>query len=274
MAQALTERGHSSYDLLARVVPEHVEGLTVLDLACGDAFLLHKLAERRQPGMRLVGVDMSSEELLAAADRMGDASVELLRARVQALPVPEASLDFVLCHMAFMLFDSVEEAIAETRRVLKPGGVFSAIVGAASGVGTRPPSSVAFVRLLEDALKIEGLSLRSRFGDSRVRRDEGIRALFNESSGFAGVQITDHLLVLDLPVAEALEFFMLTYDPALLSPDALVTFERQLRAALEALADPQGLVACPTAVRQIVATRIAGSPGPHGSQGATPTLGS
>lgn len=258
MAQAVTVGGHSSYDLLARVVPEHVEGFTVLDLACGDGFLLDKLLGRHQPGMRLIGVDMSSDELSAATERLGDAPVTLLRARAQTLPVPDASVDFVLCHMALMLFDAVEDAIAEVRRVLEPGGTFSAIVGAASGDGMRPPSSAAFVTLLEDALNGEGLSLRSRLGDPRVRKDEGIRALFNESSGFASdVEITDHLLVLDISVAEALKYFMLTYDPALLSPNALANFERRLRSSLEGLADPRGLVACPTAVRQIVATRLA-----------------
>ena len=43
----------SSYECLASVVP--ADARTVLDLACGDGFLLSLLAARRQAGLALVG---------------------------------------------------------------------------------------------------------------------------------------------------------------------------------------------------------------------------
>ena len=260
MADGLTGRGKSSYDLLASIVPtDSTKDITVLDLACGDGFLLEKLHRRNQSGLRLIGVDMSEHELAVARRRIGDDSVTLHQAKAQSIPLPDASVDYVLCHMAIMLMDSVESVISEVRRVLKPGGKFSAVVGAKS------PKTVAndtFIHLLDEALKSEGLTWSLRLGDPRIRKDDGVRVLFSHSSGFAEpIQIEEHVLVQDLSVSKATEYFMLTYDPELLSPNGLRDFEIKLCEALEKIAekksnDERGLVACPTGLRQITCERL------------------
>ncbi|SOE45659.1 Methyltransferase domain-containing protein [Burkholderia sp. D7] len=56
----------SSYDLLASLIPAGPKPVRVLDVGCGDGHLLGLLAERKQPGLRLIGVDMSQGELDAA----------------------------------------------------------------------------------------------------------------------------------------------------------------------------------------------------------------
>ena len=131
------ERLASSYDGLAQVVTPRGEPITVLDLACGDGLLLSRLSQMHASGLGLIGIDMSRAELDAARSRLGP-GVALHQAMAQALPLPDASVDCVLSHLALMLMAPVEPVIAEVRRVLKHGGVFSAVVGA------RPPPHPAF----------------------------------------------------------------------------------------------------------------------------------
>src|SRR5690348_1477406 len=79
--------GGSSYDGLADVVPAGSGPITVLDLACGDGFLLEALSARRQPGLHLIGVDMSDAELDAARRRLPARAATLLPGRAQAIPL-------------------------------------------------------------------------------------------------------------------------------------------------------------------------------------------
>ena len=125
----------SSYALLASVIPVNVDETSVLDLACGDGFLLALLESRRQQNLHLSGIDMSTGELHRASVRL-QASTKLIEGTAQHLPWPAKSFDHVLCHMAFMLMENVEEVVREIRRVLKQSGTYSAIVGASA------PSSV------------------------------------------------------------------------------------------------------------------------------------
>ena len=70
---------------------------TVLDLACGDGLLLARLQAAHQHA--LLGVDLSAGELAAAHARLGQ-SVPLHQARAQALPLANASIAAITCHMA------------------------------------------------------------------------------------------------------------------------------------------------------------------------------
>lgn len=103
-------RGTTPYDWLAADVPG---GARVLDLACGNGALRPRLDPRRY-----LGVDNVTAEL-AAARRRG--VPEVVRADATRLPLPEASVDAVVCSMALMLLP-LEATLREIRRVLVPGG--------------------------------------------------------------------------------------------------------------------------------------------------------
>lgn len=74
----------SSYDLVVEGVPG--DAIVVLDVGCGDGFLLERL---RAPGRSLIGVDMSDAELRGCKERFGGAeqNVSLHLARIQAIGV-------------------------------------------------------------------------------------------------------------------------------------------------------------------------------------------
>jgi len=85
----------------------------VLDLACGTANLLPMVG-------RYVGVDASVEMLLAARRKFATAA--LAAADSATLPFADARFDTVCCASAFHIFPEPERALAEVRRVLRPGG--------------------------------------------------------------------------------------------------------------------------------------------------------
>jgi SAM-dependent methyltransferase len=124
------DTGSAHADSYAAVVQRLQDGATppgpVLDLCCGDG---HLLALLRATGRPVMGVDASTGELAAARARLGDdvtlhhaAGVTLHHARAQSLPLADASLAAVTCHMALMLLDDIDTVLAELRRVLQPGG--------------------------------------------------------------------------------------------------------------------------------------------------------
>ena len=117
----------------------------VLDVGCGPGQYLRRLAER--PGLRLIGMDIS-RGMLADLARAWDVAVPLPQrvvADVQALPLPDASLDVALTmHMLYHVPD-IERAARELRRVLRPGGTLLAVTGGASHL-TELRALMAFLR--------------------------------------------------------------------------------------------------------------------------------
>jgi ubiquinone/menaquinone biosynthesis C-methylase UbiE len=112
-----------SLDLLHPHLTERDLG-TVLDLGCGTAGLLPRLAEWDARVDRYLGADLSAEMLLAATARVSRATIPaaLLAADTAALPLRDASVDTVVSASTLHDWAEPERALAEARRVLRPGG--------------------------------------------------------------------------------------------------------------------------------------------------------
>jgi demethylmenaquinone methyltransferase / 2-methoxy-6-polyprenyl-1,4-benzoquinol methylase len=89
-------------------------GSLLLDVACGTGDL-SRLARRR--GYRVVGADLSRGML--AANHTG---APLLQADCSRLPFADGSFDGLVCGYALRNFSDLPSALAETARVLRPGG--------------------------------------------------------------------------------------------------------------------------------------------------------
>jgi ubiquinone/menaquinone biosynthesis C-methylase UbiE len=92
----------------------------VLDVGCGTGLLLARvLAE--QPRAVVAGADLSAAMLARARERLPE-RVPLLCADVAALPFASGRFDLVLSSSSMHFWAEPQAALAELRRVLRPGG--------------------------------------------------------------------------------------------------------------------------------------------------------
>lgn len=76
------------------------------------------------PGLRLTGIDLSPQMLASARQRAADLGldVSLREGDAQALPFDDESFDTVVCTLALCGIPDDRAAVAEMKRVLRPGG--------------------------------------------------------------------------------------------------------------------------------------------------------
>ena len=103
--------------------PDFGAGATLLDLATGTGAMLEVVAQAA-PGLTLHGLDLSQAYLDKAQRRLAGSKVVWHRAKAEAIPLPDGSVDLVT---ATYLFHELPkkiraEVLAEAMRVLKPGG--------------------------------------------------------------------------------------------------------------------------------------------------------
>ena len=112
-------------DLLRMLPPIAARFPVILDVGCGQGVSLLELAKRFGPE-KMIAVDPDAPSIEAARTRTKDCPVpiEWLCVDAAALPIPDASVDMVFCHQTLHHIVGQEAMLAESFRVLKPGGVF------------------------------------------------------------------------------------------------------------------------------------------------------
>ncbi len=109
-------------------VAELHEGEVVLDLGSGGGLDVLLSARRVGPAGRAYGRDMTDEMLDLArrnAATAGAANVEFLKGEMEAIPLPDASVDVVISNCVINLAADKRRVLAEASRVLRPGGRFA-----------------------------------------------------------------------------------------------------------------------------------------------------
>ena len=102
-------------------------GMTVLDLACGPGNMTRLLAERVQPGGRVLGVDLARGMIaLAARERRPRMWFALMD--IERLGLPDQAFDAVACGHGLQFAPNLRSALGEAWRVLRPSGVLAASV--------------------------------------------------------------------------------------------------------------------------------------------------
>ena len=100
-------------------------GETILELAAGPGDTGFAAAALLGDEGQLISTDFSSEMTEVARRRgreLGLLNVEYRTMDAEHLELEDDSVDGVICRFGFMLMSDTEAALAETRRVLRPGG--------------------------------------------------------------------------------------------------------------------------------------------------------
>ena len=101
-------------------------GEVVLDLGCGGGIDSILAARRVGPTGRVIGLDLLAEMCERARHAAEEAGVgawcEFLEGEMEALPLPDGSVDVVISNGALNLSPRKSRALAEVARVLAPGG--------------------------------------------------------------------------------------------------------------------------------------------------------
>jgi ubiquinone/menaquinone biosynthesis C-methylase UbiE len=169
-------------------------GTRLLDVASGPGFIAAAAADR---GAIVFAIDFASAMVEAARARYP--ALDVREGDAQALPFEQSSFDAVVMNFGMLHLEQPHLAVAEARRVLRPGGRYAFTVWAA------PEKAVGF-----------GMTLRAieSFGNADVHLpqgppffrfsdpDETRRTL--EAAGFSHIDVQPLPLTWRLPSADAL----------------------------------------------------------------------
>src|SRR4051812_34023962 len=110
-----------------RMLPEDADGLDVIELGCGTAYVSAWLARR---GARPVGIDNSEAQLETARRLQAEHRIEfpLHHGNAEDVPFPDASFDFAISEYGASIWCDPYRWIPETARILRPGGELSFLV--------------------------------------------------------------------------------------------------------------------------------------------------
>jgi ubiquinone/menaquinone biosynthesis C-methylase UbiE len=166
-------------------------GSVVLEVGCGVGAQTVTLA-RRSPGARIVAMDVSEDSLAAAEDRVrsaGFTNVTFQQADVYAMSVAPGAFDHVFACFVLEHLSRPRDALAQLRRVLKPGGTMTVIEGDHGSTYFHPESPYArrAIRCLVEVQARAG-------GDSLIGRR--LYPLLVES-GFQHVTVSPRMVYVD-----------------------------------------------------------------------------
>jgi arsenite methyltransferase len=123
-AALLASLGCGNPTFLAELRP----GEVVLDLGSGGGIDVLLSARRVGPDGKAYGLDMTDSMLeLARRNQLeaGISNVEFLKGEIEAIPLPDDSVDVIISNCVINLSGDKRRVLSEAFRVLKPGGRFA-----------------------------------------------------------------------------------------------------------------------------------------------------
>jgi SAM-dependent methyltransferase len=204
----------------------------VLDVGCGPGHLCAAAAAR---GARPTGIDLAAGMLAAA--RRNHPTLEFHGADAEALPFADGAFDAALAAFVVNHLPRPDDAAAELRRVVAPGGRLAVAMWGA-------PDRVAFLGLIDEAMRAAGVRPDAAVPPGppafRFADDGELRALL-EGAGLRDVTVEE--IAFTVAVRDAGELWDGVRAGSVRTAaqlHALSDGERaQVRAALDALLEPR-----------------------------------
>jgi len=231
VAPLVDSEGHTSYQVLADSMSK--AEAPILDLACGDGYLLELLANGPH-----IGVDRSAAELRLARRRLGD-TTPLVRSDATGLPVATGSLGGACCHFALMLLQPLEVVLEELARVLRPSAPFAAVIPASPNEGQNVWT--VFRGVWQEVVGTHPVAIPALQDDRAFDREQLAELL--SGSGLVDLAFRSFSVSRQMTVDETVQFLLLLYGPDLLSPDGRDDLVCRLKVGLAELANEDGTVA-------------------------------
>jgi len=168
----------SASDALQRVADRTIElmapmaGRSVLEVGCGNGVLLPRLAEAVGADGRVVGIDHSATFVEQARTRVNTAvaaNVVVQQADAYDLPFAAGTFDRAHCERVLMHLERPGAALAEMKRVVRPGGWIVAAEPDWGGIRIdhvdREGMDLLYARSLRSRQPDVGLTLYRRMGE-------------------------------------------------------------------------------------------------------------
>jgi ubiquinone/menaquinone biosynthesis C-methylase UbiE len=184
-----TPGGLSSYGVLARAAAA-AGGCSVLDVGCGNGFLMEELIDVFPADAALYGVDMCAAEIAHGRERYARRpQVSLTQARAESLPFEDGAFDVVVSHQLFNFLPDPLPALTEAFRVLRHGGTLAFVTNR----WMPKHENTVYQQLYRVALAIA----KERYPrlrlpvmeDPRIYTEEGIRELLARAGGVDGERV-------------------------------------------------------------------------------------
>ncbi len=115
-----TESVPDELALLNRLVP--LDGLRIIELGCGAAHLSRKLVQRH-PGCSVTGLEVDATQHALNLRSPAVPGLDFVAAGAEAIPFEDRRFDLglMLKSLHHVPLDLIDQALAETNRVLRPG---------------------------------------------------------------------------------------------------------------------------------------------------------
>ena len=216
-------------------------GERVLDLACGSGLVARLVAPQVGPTGRVTGLDINAAMLDVARSLPppAGATITWVQASAEAMGLPDASFDAILCQQGFQFFPEKPAALREMHRVLAPGGRLLFSVWRSGG-----PYNFALGDALE---RYVGLQVAKKFRSNRVLVPDAdtLHRMLVEA-GFRGVEVRPSAMTVRLPPMESFVLGHISGMPiaeavAAVSDDRRAALVTHVRTALQPYADRDGV---------------------------------
>jgi len=214
-----TAEGENSYEILAKsLIKFSGKKIHLLDLGCGDGHLIPYCFKHIDKNSNVLGIDQSPEEIEIAKSSALPSNISFECASADKLTIPDNFYEVILSHMAVMLMDPFEPVFNEIVRVLKPGGLFSAVI---TGDIRKDKFLTKYEKLMNQFLTENYPNMKEpQMGDSRFKTTAGIREIFKQPL-FDSVTVDEFSLHIKLAKDSAWDTFFKQWYLVSMLPEEL-----------------------------------------------------